>query len=186
MVTSAKPRGFGEPPKAPAKLGAKAGVLLVDDHPVNRLVIRLLLEPLGIEVVEAVDGSEAVLRFGERAFDAVLMDLQMPVMDGLEATRAIRRLERDTSAPPTRIIVITATVSEANRTASIEAGADDFQTKPVNPERLVRSVFAAIGANRRPARGPFRRPAPGATGALIPTPVQAPTPPSQKLWPASA
>ncbi len=75
-------------------------ILLVDDHAINRMVVRTFLDPVGLEVVEAVTGEDAVDRYRERAFDVVLMDLRMPVMDGIAATREIRAREAARAGHP--------------------------------------------------------------------------------------
>lgn len=119
-------------------------VLLAEDHPVNRLVVRMILDPMGVEVVEAADGQQALDLFQTGDFAAVLMDMQMPVMDGLAATEAIRVLERDGRAA-TPVIMLTANVSETHRAAAMSAGASGYLAKPINREELVETI-AAIAA----------------------------------------
>jgi CheY-like chemotaxis protein len=104
-------------------------VLLADDNPVNREVGVALLEELGLEVHTAVNGIDAVTQALASPFDAVLMDMQMPVLDGLDATRRIRQL-----APHSDIVVIAMTSSafDRNRQACLDAGMDDFLSKPVD------------------------------------------------------
>ena len=111
-------------------------ILLVEDHEVNRTIVEMLLAPLGVELVMACDGQEGVDRFEERAFDFVLMDMQMPVMDGLAATRKMRSLERKRVSPRTPIVMLTANVSPEHQLAAMAAGADSHLAKPINRERL--------------------------------------------------
>ena len=122
-------------------VGAGARVLLVDDHEVNQMIGRELLEALGATCVLAHDGVAAVQQWRESAFDLVLMDCQMPVMDGLEATRRIRQLEAEGAGPMgtgqrTLIVALTANVTSADRDRCLAAGMDRFLTKPVQIERL--------------------------------------------------
>ena len=111
-----------------------ARVLLVDDHPVNRLVARRLLEILGVEVIEATSGAEALEVLQTRDVDVILMDCQMPDMDGFEATRRIRQLRTETSTTP--IIALTASVLEEDQRKCLEAGMNAHIAKPVQRETL--------------------------------------------------
>ena len=110
-------------------------ILLADDEPNNRRVFRTYLERAGFEVVTATSGEEAVA-CARSDIDLILMDIQMPVMDGLDATRAI--LSGSSPAPP--IIALTAHATPAMRKASLDAGMTDFITKPISAEALVRTV----------------------------------------------
>ncbi len=109
-------------------------ILIVEDNKVNQLVGSKVLENLGYGFAIANNGLEAVSAFQSGAFDAVLMDCQMPEMDGYEATAAIRRLEGDTSHIP--IIAMTAAAMEGDRQRCMAAGMDDFITKPVRLEAV--------------------------------------------------
>jgi len=136
------------PLPAPAD-AARRAVLLVEDNPVNTKIARAMLEAEGCVVTCAVDGAAAVAAYAPGAFAIVLMDCQMPVMDGLEATRRIRAAERASGAPPTPIVALTAnTVPEDLRRAR-EAGMDGVIGKPVTAAEL-----AAILA--RHVSGPAR------------------------------
>ncbi|MEM7098167.1 MAG: ATP-binding protein [Pseudomonadota bacterium] len=115
-------------------------ILLAEDNPVNQTVALRMLKRLGIEPVVVDNGVEAVKEAQARPFDLVLMDLQMPQMDGLEATTKIRELT-DISQP--RIIALTANAMAEDRSRCIDAGMDDFLAKPVRMEDL----RAAIAAN---------------------------------------
>ena len=127
---------------APQELPSPANlrVLAADDHPTNRRVIELLLAGVA-EIVSVADGREAVQAFTAHGFDLVLMDMQMPVMDGLQAVREIRAVERSADRPPVPILMLSANVSAEHVAASLDAGADLHVGKPITAERL----FAAIG-----------------------------------------
>lgn len=109
-------------------------VLLVEDNPVNQKVAVRFLERLGCTVRVADNGAEGVKAYRERSYDLVLMDLQMPVMDGLTATRAIRRLEAGGRATP--IVALTANAMTGQLENCLAAGMDGFLTKPLQISRL--------------------------------------------------
>jgi CheY-like chemotaxis protein/HPt (histidine-containing phosphotransfer) domain-containing protein len=113
-------------------------ILLVEDNPVNQRVAQRLLQKMAAEVTVANNGAEALERIAESTFDAVLMDCQMPVMDGFTATRHIREAER-TSARGKRlpIIALTANVMTEDRKSCIEAGMDAHLGKPIEAAQLV-------------------------------------------------
>jgi len=129
MATNAQPAA---PPRAvPGRL--RGLVLLVEDHPVNRIVAMGMLRKLGLSWELAVDGAEAVERVRRQDFDAVLMDCLMPVMDGFEATAAIRALperEREGRGAHLPIVALTANASEEDARQCREAGMDGFVSKP--------------------------------------------------------
>jgi len=115
--------------RRPAKTGSPARVLLVEDEEVSRLVELRLLQSLGLEVVAVRNGREALDAFSASSFDLVVMDCQMPVMDGYEATREIRR--REGSEGHTPIVALTAHALTGDRDRCLAAGMDDFVPKPV-------------------------------------------------------
>ena len=110
-----------------------AKIMIVDDEPLNREVAQLHLEDIGLRVDMAADGLEAVAMAGRTAYSAIFMDVQMPLMNGLDATRRIRQLPGHEATP---IIAITAGVFAEDRVACIEAGMDDFLSKPFDLEGL--------------------------------------------------
>jgi len=118
-------------------------VLLVEDHPVNRKVIDLMIGQL-VDLTMAEDGAKGVAAAAGGAFDLILMDMQMPVMDGLTATRAIRRREAEIGAPPVPIIVLTANVLPEHVQACLEAGADSHLAKPVSAPALLAAMQQAL------------------------------------------
>jgi signal transduction histidine kinase/ActR/RegA family two-component response regulator len=114
-------------------------VLLVEDNPVNRLVASKLLERLGVTVAEAETGQSAVDQFRNEPFDAVLMDVQMPGMDGYEATHQIRALEEGSNRR-TPIVGLTADAMEEQRAKCLAAGMDDHLGKPFTQDDLVQRL----------------------------------------------
>ena len=114
-------------------------VLVVEDNRVNQMLVKRLLERRGYAVVLTANGSEALLAMERDRFDVVLMDVQMPVMGGLEATATIRDRERTLGAR-TPIVGVTAHALAAERERCLAAGMDDYVTKPIDPDAL----FAAI------------------------------------------
>ena len=120
-------------------------VLAADDVPQNLEVLMLLLSKLGHTVTGASDGAMAVQLASEAQFDAILMDVQMPGMDGLEATRRIRQAEAAGQRKRTPIIAMTASVLERDRDATRDAGMDGFTTKPVDIAALTQEMARVLG-----------------------------------------
>ncbi len=113
-------------------------VLLVEDNPVNQKVAVAFLRRLGLEVDCATNGEEGVAAWEQGDYDLVLMDVQMPLMDGYEATREIRRREKEGRRTP--IVALTANAMEGDEQRCHEAGMDDYLTKPLKLERLQKSL----------------------------------------------
>ena len=124
-------------------------VLVVDDNETNRKVAELILAAIGAEVVCVEDGKAAIEAVESSDFDVVLMDLQMPVMDGLSATRAIRAREAACGLPRLPIVVLSANVMREHVEASNAAGADDHIGKPVRAETLIAAVLQAVDGERK-------------------------------------
>jgi len=111
-------------------------ILLVEDNPVNREVAVGMLESLGCNACAAENGWQALQAMNNDAFDAVLMDCQMPVMDGLTATAELRRREQNSGAARLPIIALTANTMEGDRERCLAAGMDDFLSKPFTQQQL--------------------------------------------------
>lgn len=119
-------------------------ILLVEDHPINRLVVMTILEAIGAEIETCVDGREAVDAAMRDRFDAILMDLLLPVMDGFEATRAIRRHEAANCQSPVPIVMLTASVLPTQVDLAMQAGCDAHLAKPVTPARLLETLATVL------------------------------------------
>jgi len=134
--------GEGQEPSAPRNLQ----VLLAEDHPTNRMVVELILGSSGVDVVSVEDGLKAVDHFKSGRFDAVIMDVQMPVMDGLTAIRAIRAHEVEAGFERTPVHVLSTNALPSDFAASLAAGADSHLTKPVNASALLATVLFGCAA----------------------------------------
>ncbi|CAN7455527.1 ATP-binding protein [Phenylobacterium sp. LjRoot219] len=121
-------------------------VLLAEDHPTNRRVVELILGAAGVELTCVENGADAVDAFRDRAFDLILMDMQMPVMDGLTAIGEIRKLEYAVGADATPICVLTANAMPEHVSASLDAGADAHLSKPILADALLERVAEAAAA----------------------------------------
>lgn len=119
-------------------------LLLVEDNEIGRRMAARLLEKQGCDVAVACGGEEAVALAGQEEFDAILMDLQMPGLDGLEAIRLIRAIDDERRRRRTPIIVLTANAGEVNRIQSLEAGADQFLSKPLDLAQLQRALAGVL------------------------------------------
>lgn len=123
-----------------------AHVLLVEDEPINREIAQMLLEDLGFEVDTAEDGQEAVEKVSKQPYDLILMDMQMPRMDGLDATRHIRALP---GGQDLLIIAITANAFAEDKERCKQAGMDYFSTKPINPDVFIPLLLTSLMAHRQ-------------------------------------
>jgi PAS domain S-box-containing protein len=128
----------------PQELAADAGrrrnvrLLIAEDNPANQMVIRVMLEKAGFRLDIAGNGEEAVRALQRRAYEAVLMDVGMPVMDGLTATAAIRALPGERAGVP--IIAMTAHVLDSEKSNILSSGMDDFVAKPIDRQHLIRTI----------------------------------------------
>jgi PAS domain S-box-containing protein len=134
-------------PPVPASVLAGARVLLVEDNEVNRFLAEELLADLGIRVTTAINGREGVERVNAEPFDLVLMDIQMPVMDGITATKLIRADSRFQSLP---IVAMTAHAMSGDRERSLDAGMNDHLTKPISPRVLEETLLRWMTARSAP------------------------------------
>ena len=134
-------------PAVPTLAGRPMRVLLAEDHPTNQRVVQLILGGQGAEVITADDGAQAVAAFEAGTFDLVLMDMQMPVMDGLTATRAIRAFEAAMPhRPRTPIVMLSANAMAEHRAESRAAGADSHVAKPITAVSLIAGIQAVLEA----------------------------------------
>jgi len=134
------------PESTPQPTGAR--ILVAEDNPNNRRIVAMVLELAAADVVFAENGAEAVDRFQQERFDVILMDLQMPVLDGLSATRQIRALEADRGLTPTPIVALSANAMAHHIEEALDAGADAHVAKPISPSALL-TLLAEIDAHGR-------------------------------------
>jgi signal transduction histidine kinase/ActR/RegA family two-component response regulator len=139
--TDERPAGATEEVELPAR-GAPWRVLVAEDNPVNQLVLRRLLEGDGCAIAFASDGLEALELLTLEPFDLVLMDCQMPRMNGYEAARAVR--EGRAGDPRVPILALTASALPEDERAALEAGMDGYLTKPIRRAELLRSMAACL------------------------------------------
>jgi CheY-like chemotaxis protein len=140
-----------EPVAAPQPAARPAGrearplqILAAEDNATNQLILAALLEPLGVELTMVENGALAVEARRAQDFDVVLMDAQMPVMNGVEAAVEIRRLEAEMGLARAPIIALTANVMAHQLKSYAEAGMDGFVGKPVDAAKLFEALDAAI------------------------------------------
>jgi CheY-like chemotaxis protein len=146
LIPSAQQGEVDVPPseedRAPAS--SMLSILIAEDHPVNRRLLSLLLEPMGWSLTLVENGAEAVSAAERRPFDVIIMDMQMPLMNGLEATCAIRGGTGPNAGTP--IVALTANAFEDDRKAWLNAGAAVFLTKPIDPARLIDAILTTTQA----------------------------------------
>jgi signal transduction histidine kinase/CheY-like chemotaxis protein len=154
------------PPRAlPTPTSRAMRALLAEDNDINAVIAQKALRRLGFEVERARDGEEAARLAGAATrgqtprFDVVLMDIKMPGIDGYEAARGIRRIERETGASPVALVALTANAMVEDRRASVAAGFDEFLTKPVDLARLAETIERVL-AQSAPPPAPARARAP--------------------------
>ena len=133
----------------PEREGGGVRVLLADDHPTNRRVVELILAQAHVDLTAVEDGAQAFAAFCAQPFDLVLMDMQMPVMDGLSATREIRAHEAAMGSPRTPIVMLTANALAEHVAEGQAAGADSHLSKPFSAEDLLTLVAECAAADPR-------------------------------------
>lgn len=179
---SAPARGGGAPaatePGAPVALPAasrlEGHVLLVEDNPVNLMVSQRLLGLMGLSCNTAANGKQALARLAATGYDVVLMDCQMPMLDGYAATRQWRRHEAAQGLARTPIIAMTANAMIGDRQRCLDAGMDDYLAKPVTRSQLEQTLMRWLGARTRTG-------APPAAAVTTPAAAPAPVPPGSAL-----
>jgi CheY-like chemotaxis protein len=137
-----QPEGPGE-----AREPLSSWILLAEDNHVNQLLVRVMLLKAGYRVDLAANGIEAVNALRKRAYSLVLMDIHMPEMDGVEATKRIRAFEDGNRNIP--IIALTANAMKGDRERYLSAGMNDYVSKPIDPKLLLEAIARVTGAGRR-------------------------------------
>ena len=145
-LAPAAPTDRGGAAPAEEDAGPPIRVLVADDHETNRTVVQLILGSAGVDVTCVEDGARAVSAYEAGGFDLILMDMQMPVMDGLSAIRAIRERERLAGAARLPILMLSANAMSEHVEASRAAGADGHVAKPINTTQLIAAIEAALSA----------------------------------------
>ena len=125
-------------------------VLLVDDNRINRRVARLMLDPSGVQVVEAENGQQALDCLRNQCFDLVLLDVHMPVMDGVETLAHIRNSTEPWSRIP--IIALTADAMASNRQKFISLGMNGYISKPIDRKNLIAEIRSVLDRSPAPAK----------------------------------
>jgi CheY-like chemotaxis protein len=128
-----------------------ARILLVEDNEMNRDMLSRRLARRGFEVLLAEDGEQAIAVAGREPLDLILMDLSLPVLDGWEATRRLKRAEATAGVP---VLALTAHAMSTDRDRALEAGCDDYDTKPVDMPRLLGKIERLLGAKVGRQEGP--------------------------------
>jgi CheY-like chemotaxis protein len=158
-------RGAGDPDPAADGAGAlRAGlrILVAEDNAVNRRIVEALLSPLGVAITFAGDGAEALDLLQTQAVDLVLMDIQMPVMDGVEATRRLRASAGPNAGVP--VIALTANVMEEQCEAYAAAGMNAWAAKPIDARALLQAITGCVEAATTPNDRAAPLPSPAARG----------------------
>jgi two-component system sensor histidine kinase/response regulator len=125
-------------------------VLLVEDNPVNQKVTIRMLQKLGCVVELAENGQQALEKLERASYDIVLMDMQMPIMDGLTATRLLRQREQQTGHHQV-VIALTANAMQTDRELCLEAGMDDYLSKPLTLDALQVMLLRGVAQHKQRA-----------------------------------
>jgi CheY-like chemotaxis protein len=124
-------------PSKPMNPTKKLHVLLAEDNLINQKVAMMVVQKMGFTVDVAMNGKIAVDKFSKNSYDMILMDIMMPEMDGIEATKIIRELERNkTPGKRIKIVALTANAMKEDREKCLSSGMDDYLSKPFKPEDL--------------------------------------------------
>jgi len=134
------PLGEEEKKTQEEDLSLKGHILIVEDYEANRMFVSIILDNAGLTYDMAHDGVEAIEKFKEGTYDLILMDENMPNLGGIDAAREIMKIEKEREQPHTPIISLTANALQGDRERFIEAGFDDYLSKPIDPEALLKTM----------------------------------------------
>ncbi len=140
---AAQASGQAAPPAQPSRTGA-IRILAAEDNPTNQLILKSLLEPFGVDLTLVGNGAEAVEAFGLELFDLILMDIQMPEMNGVEATAAIRAAEAAQGRAATPVLALSANVMSHQVREYLAAGMTGFVSKPIEAPKLLTAIDVAL------------------------------------------
>lgn len=126
----------------------KMKILLVDDTEINREVALMMLEDYGLEIDVAVNGRDAFEKFSSMQYELVFMDCYMPIMDGFESAKCIRRYEQEQDKRHTPIVAITASITKACWEQCVDAGMNHFISKPISKKELDESIQRFLGTGK--------------------------------------
>ncbi|TAJ69937.1 MAG: response regulator [Phenylobacterium sp.] len=153
---AATPAAAPAPDDTPA-LRSRLRVLAAEDNPTNQLLLAAMLQPLDVDLQLVADGAEAVSAFSGERFDVVLMDVQMPVMNGVDATLAMRAIEAERGLAPTPILAVSANVMPHQIDEYLAAGMNGFVAKPIEMTALVEAIERVLAEGAVVANGEARR-----------------------------
>jgi CheY-like chemotaxis protein len=122
-------------------------ILIVEDYEANRMFLSIILENAGLTYEMAHDGIEAIEKFKSGKYDLILMDENMPNLGGIAATKEILKIEREKSLSHTPLISLTANALQGDRERFLEAGFDDYLTKPIDPDLLLKTMSRLLKKN---------------------------------------
>jgi signal transduction histidine kinase/AmiR/NasT family two-component response regulator len=140
------------PQHQPERASKALHILAAEDNTTNQLILRALLAPFDIELTIVADGREAVEAWAKGAFDLILMDVQMPILNGADATIEIRKLERLEGLRRTPVVALTANVMRHQIEAYIQAGMDAYVSKPIDLTELLGAIEQAVSPEQRTAK----------------------------------
>ena len=126
------------------KIVLQGHILIVEDYEANRMLLGMILDNAGLTYDMAHDGMEALEKFKVGKYDVVLMDENMPNMGGMEAMKEMLRLESEERRPHTPVVSLTANALQGDRERFLESGFDDYLSKPVDPQGLIRTIARLI------------------------------------------
>jgi CheY-like chemotaxis protein len=140
----------GAPDRLQAAPDTRLRILAAEDHPTNQMVLRTLLEQLGLDVHVVADGAQAVEAWSAAEWDVILMDIQMPVMDGPTAAGEIRERERTQGRRRTPILALTANALSHQTSAYLAGGMDGVVTKPIEAASLIGALLKVADSSAQP------------------------------------